>query len=88
MLKSKTKVSHAPATVDKVIVSTERVGSFLSSIFNMTGIPASGDHVLTDIMVFSAVIGIAVAKPVAKLFASKAVTVTPADDPAVTGLFT
>ena len=87
--KSKVNVSQSPATVVELKVSTERVGSFLSSIFNRTGIPATGDHVLTVIVVASAVKGMFEANPVwngGSTVLSKAVTVTPAKVAAVSDL--
>ena len=80
--KSKTNVSHCPETVVIASVSTEIAPLVLSSAFKRIGIPASGDHTSTDIIVADAVKGIALAKPLGVL------TVVPAHNCAVASLTT
>ncbi len=61
--KSNVNISQVDANVVNASVSTLMVGFPASSTFNLTGIPASGDHTITVIVVFPEENGIAVAKP-------------------------
>ena len=79
ILKSNTKVSQAPAIVVLVRVSTLMAPFPASSAFNRTGVPASGDHTRTDIVVAVEEKGNGLANPFVP-------TVTPAHSSAKSGL--
>ena len=63
LLKLKTRVSQAEATVVRASVSTLMVGSLDASTFRRIGVPAVGDHTLTLMLVAPTAKGIGAAKP-------------------------